>query len=74
MRNGAPRRERRAERQEGGWRRSKVRGQNTAQGERGGGGAAAQEQPDVEPQLTHLRHEPLRTMVSEPHSGQESPS
>ena len=33
-----------------------------------------QEHPEVEPQLTHLRQAPLRTMVNAPHSSQASPS
>lgn len=32
------------------------------------------EQPEVEPQETHFRQEPLRTIVMEPHSGHWSPS
>jgi hypothetical protein len=32
------------------------------------------EQPVVPPQLSHFRHVPFRTRVSEPHSGQGSPS
>ena len=31
-------------------------------------------QPEVAPQVSHLRHVPLRTMVKLPHSGQASPS
>src|SRR5258708_37300348 len=31
-------------------------------------------QPVVPPQVVHLRHVPLRTMVKLPHSGQASPS
>src|SRR4029078_1891378 len=34
----------------------------------------AQLQPVVPPQVVHLRHVPLRTMVKLPHSGQASPS
>ena len=33
-----------------------------------------QEQPLVEPQVSHLRQVPLRTMVKLPHSAQLSPS
>jgi hypothetical protein len=34
----------------------------------------AQEQPLVAPQLTHFRHEPLRTIVKLPQVVQASPS
>ncbi len=32
------------------------------------------EHPLVDPQLSHFRHVPLRTMVKLPHSEQDSPS
>lgn len=32
------------------------------------------EQPEVEPQVSHFRQVPLRTMVKLPHSVQASPS
>ena len=37
-------------------------------------GCAAHEHPLVDPQLSHLRHVPLRTIVKFPHSEQLSPS
>ncbi len=45
-----------------------------APGHCGFGVSAAYEQPLVEPQVSHLRHVPLRTMVKLPHSLQLSPS
>ncbi len=39
-----------------------------------GGPPPRQEQPEVDPQVTHLRQAPLRTMVMAPHSSQASPS